>query len=408
MKRIGTQSPRRLWLPIISASIVSFCLVLGLATTTFASTVTISDQAGVLNQSAVRNAASKLGYPVAIYTVKGFNGSTQQFNQQASSALNGHNDMVVMAIDTTRNYLYITNGRGVPLTGTDNTNARQAFASNFRGGDYTGATIGSLNSLKGSIAAGSAAAANTGKASSGLNFNFGTCLLGLVILGGLLFLVTRRNRMLGNRGGMGGMGGMFNRSGNTPVTDNPPYRGNPPYQGNMPYQGTPPTPGYGSGYPPQPATGGGGVNPIVAGGLGAAAGGLLGYEMGKNRGDQDRQPNEGLASTSDQGTGNSGSGSGGFFGGSDTDRPGNAGSGSGGFFGGDNSDPGSGGFFTSNDPDANPGSGGFFGGDNSDQGSGGFFGGDNSDPGSGGFFGGDDSDRGSGGFFGGDGSDRGV
>jgi hypothetical protein len=63
-------------------------------------------------------------------------------------------------------------------------------------------------------------------------------------------------------------------------------------------------PGYARGYG-QP--GRSGVNPWVAGGVGAAAGGLLGYELGRNEGREEEREHEGR---SDQGYDDSGYGGG--------------------------------------------------------------------------------------------------
>lgn len=51
----------------------------------------------------------------------------------------------------------------------------------------------------------------------------------------------------------------------------------------QPEYGRPPY--YGPGYPPQ-----GGINPWVAGGLGAVGGGLLGYGLGRMAGEHEQQP----------------------------------------------------------------------------------------------------------------------
>ncbi len=72
-----------------------------------------------------------------------------------------------------------------------------------------------------------------------------------------------------------------------------PYRGQP-YGGQMygPGYGGPP---YGPGYPPQP-----GMNPWVAGGLGALGGGLLGYELGQMVNQNDQPTPEGNVTSLEQ------------------------------------------------------------------------------------------------------------
>ena len=323
MRMTGTQFTRNLWRRMALASSAALYLVLILTVTAFASNVIISDQAGVLNQSQVRKAASSLRYPVAVYTVNGFSGSTQQFNQRATNTLNNHPNMIVIAIDTSRRYLYVTRGRDVPLTSTDTADARQAFASGFNGGDYTGATVSSLNSLQNSLAA--QTTTSGGNNNNGNGLGVGGCLVGLLILGGLLFFVMRRRRTAGLAAGAGlgsGIGGLFNRQRATNTNYGQPYQNSYPADGpnyGQPSQNTyPPNnnpgygPGYGPGYPPQQQ--GRGVNPLAAGGLGAAAGGLLGYELGKNQGgDRDRQ-GENFNNSGDQSNSDVAAGSGGFFG----------------------------------------------------------------------------------------------
>jgi hypothetical protein len=297
--------------------------------------------------------------------MNGFSGSTQQFNQSAANVVANHPDTVVIAIDTNRRYLYITAGRDVPLTNSNATDARQAFAASFNGGNYTAATVSSLNSLQSSLNAQSASSGGNGPSSNKVaGLSVGTCLIGLLIIGGLLFLVMRRKRATGPAGG-GGFASLFNRQ--RVVNSN--Y--NQPYQSSYPVNDGPYGPSYGPGYPPQQPPQQQGINPLAAGGLGAAAGGLLGYELGKNQGDRERQ-GENYSNSGDPNNNEVGAGSGGFFGTSgNNENFGNndAGGGSGGFFGGnEDQESGSGGFFGGNE-DPGSGSGGFFGG-NEDQGSG--------------------------------------
>ena len=65
------------------ATISAFCLLLVMTTAAFANTVNVYDRAGVLDQSRVNSAASALSYPVDIYTVNNFSGSTSSFDQTA-------------------------------------------------------------------------------------------------------------------------------------------------------------------------------------------------------------------------------------------------------------------------------------------------------------------------------------
>src|SRR4030095_11050119 len=119
MKRVGEQLPRKLWQRGMLASITSLCLVFLLTLTAFASDVNISDQAGILNQYQIRNAASSLGYPLNIYTVSNFDGSKSSFEQRTLSHVTSN----VIVISITKNlsstnggYLAIKSGKNVPLS----------------------------------------------------------------------------------------------------------------------------------------------------------------------------------------------------------------------------------------------------------------------------------------------------
>src|SRR5215469_14000538 len=282
------------------AVVAALALLLVTATVTLADTVHIHDDANVLNASQVQSDASSLPYPIDIYTTKAFNGSTSAFDQRTSGHLTSSR-LIVIAIDTRNKHLAIVGGNSVPLSSSQYNSAVNAFKNSFRSNqDYTTATIASIDSLKSSLGAGSSPVpgASGGGLFSGL---FGTlCCVGLVILVivGVIFAATRGvfRRMFGFGGRPRGV----------------------PYQ--QPYQGP-----YNQGYPPNYGPGynqGQGINPWVAGGLGAAGGGFLGYELGKEAGEreareQDQGSNAGDGSSGDFGGGSSGDfgGGGGYFGG---------------------------------------------------------------------------------------------
>ncbi|HEU5230475.1 MAG TPA: hypothetical protein VFU49_21825 [Ktedonobacteraceae bacterium] len=283
------------------ATVIALCLLSLASMGVLADAVNISDQAGVLNASQVRSAGSSLGYPVDIYTTNNFVGSNQSFNQRTT----GHIDnarKIVMAIDTSNRYVAIAGGRSVPLTNSQYNDAVSAFRSSFANSGYTGATVATLRSLQNSLAA---SGRNNGGApvpsGGGIFGNFLTstlCCIGLIVLALIaVFAFVRRRATRG----------FFNR-GNA---YNQPY--------NQPYnQG---------GYPPNyygPGQGQGGMNPWAAGGLGAAAGGLIGYELGKNQGERGEGGDQG----------GFGGGAGGGFGGDQGDFGGGAGGGFGGDQGG--------------------------------------------------------------------------
>ncbi|MBA2394716.1 MAG: TPM domain-containing protein [Ktedonobacteraceae bacterium] len=329
------------WRTGLFALLAALCLLCITATATFADTVNIYDRAGVLDQTKVGNEASSLSYPIDIYTTNNFTGSTSSFDQTAKNSLKKSN-LIVIAIDTTHRHLAIVGASGVSLSNSQYTDARNAFASNFHNNDYTSATVAAVQSLRGASGnSGGVSVPGLGGSAAG-GIGFGTiCCIGFLILAAIAVFAVVRGRKRGTGGGFFNRG--FNRG---PVA--PPY--DPNY--NQYNQGGYP-PNYGPGYNQNQ-----GMNPLAAGGLGAAAGGLLGYELGKEQGERDNNGgnNDG---------GNFGGGSSGDFGGGNND-----GGGSSGDFGGGNNDGG--GFGGGSSGDFGGGGGGDFGG-GGDSGSSGSF-----------------------------------
>lgn len=316
------------------AAFVALCLVLLTTLSAFADTVRISDPNRVLDGSKVQNEGRNLPDPLDIYVISSFTGTQAQFNQRLKSHIDSTRK-IVMVLDTGDKYFAVAGGTSVSLSNSQYNSAVSAFRNNFNG-SYTNATIAAIQSLENSLgSSGNALSKGVGGIFSGL---LGTlCCVGLIVLVivGVLFAVGRRVFGFGGRS----RGASYQQ----------------PYQ--QPYnQGYPPN--YGPGYNQQ------GINPLAAGGLGAAAGGLVGYELGKERGEDEFRERE--QNSGNWGGGDFGGGAGGSFGGGDF------GGGSGGDFGG-----GGGGDFGG-------GSGGDFGGGGS--GGGGDFGGGGS--GGGGDFGG--------------------
>ncbi len=321
---------------------VFFCLLAISACGGGGNSAQVYDSARVLNTSQVRSAASHLPNPVAIYTTNAFQGNQADFQRAAIQKLNGNPNTIVMAIDTAHRYIYIARGSNVQLSGTGIDQAVTAFSTSFNNGNYTNASLAALNSLQGSLGS-PANTANRGGAS--FSPVWLCCIIpALLILGGVLFGASRRGQ---GRGMFGGLS-----RGPSPYRPTVPPDYDPYNNQQGPYYG-----------PPQQR---GGINPWAAGGLGAAAGGLAGYELGKRQGEYDSEQNPNYGDSGNLGGGSS-------FGGGDA--------------GFDNSDPGGGGSF---------GGGGF---DNSDLGGGSSFGG--GDAGGGGGFG--NSDFGGGSSFGGGG-----
>lgn len=280
---------------------IACCLMMMLTVAAFASTVHVYDQAAVLNASQVQSAAQSLPDPMDIYTTNNYNGNSSSFVQQTRTHITSSN-LIVMAIDTTHHYLAIEGGSSVRLSNSQYNSAISAFKSNYNSGDYTGATVAAISSLRNSLGSSSSSSSGLPASSGGFNFGFGTlCCVGLLILAAIaLFgIFRRRNR-----------GGFFGRP-------QQPMGG--PYQ-----QGYPPN-YYGPGY-----NQGQGMNPWVAGGLGAAAGGLAGYELGKQAGENDQQGQGGNFGNE----GNFGGGAAGSFGNDDNSGGGGNDFGAGGDFGG--------------------------------------------------------------------------
>jgi hypothetical protein len=320
----------RKWYISLIAALMAMCLAVMTTIGASANTVNISDQSKVLNAGQLRSEASNLPNPISIYTTNTFSGDTSTFKQRTYSHVTNAN-LIVIAIDTVNKHVAIVGGTSVPLSQTQYDNATQAFVTQYKNtsGDYTAATIAAIQSLRSSLGAAPVASGNPnsgsnnghGTSSGGGLFSglFGTlCCIGLILLVvlGLLFTVGRRMFGFGRRQA----GGI------------PPYQQpfNQPY--NQPYNQ-----GYPSNYGPN-YNQGSGMNPWAAGGLGAAAGGLLGYELGKERGEDqandERGQNGGNYDANNYGGGSAadfGSGGGDFGGGSSGDF---GGGGGGGDFGG--------------------------------------------------------------------------
>ncbi|HEY4035258.1 MAG TPA: hypothetical protein VGL94_14960 [Ktedonobacteraceae bacterium] len=234
---------------VLLLSVAISCLLLITTMTAWASVGKIADAAGVLNQSQVKSAGASIRYSVDIYTTANFSGTSSQFLQRAHSRLTSSNQ-IVMAISTNPRYMTVVAGSNVPLSNTEANSVISSFRNGYQSsnGSFTSATVSALKTLQSAVSTSPAGSTNSGNGLNGV-----WCLVGLVILGVIAFFVIRGRR-----------------SGGLPFNQ-PQY--NQPYAGN---------------YPPQQ----GGVNPLVAGGLGAAAGGLLGYELGKREGEREARDDQ--------------------------------------------------------------------------------------------------------------------
>src|SRR3989441_460727 len=258
--------------------------------TAHAASVQIRDDARVLDVGQVWSQASKLSHPVSISTMSTFNDPKSDFSRSTEQALTGQN-AIAIGISVEQRYLAIVAGKQAGLNAKQIEQARQAFAQAYgsnagANGNYTAATVAALQSLQASLGNDGIAnpLANLGRVLG----NPLTWLLLLAALTGLIFFVFRRS--FGQRDTMNPSMGMpwqerpgpkdeYDRVDPDPGYGRPPYYG-PGYDPNG-YGG----PMYGPGYPPQ-----GGINPWVAGGLGAVGGGLLGYGLGRMAGEHEQQP----------------------------------------------------------------------------------------------------------------------
>jgi uncharacterized membrane protein YgcG len=131
--------------------VAALSLVLATAASALADTVHVYDNAHVLDASRVQSDAASLPDPMDIYTTNTFNGSASALEQRAITHITDPR-LIVMVTDTVNRHLAIVGGKSVPLSTSQYNSAGQAFANNFNGGDYTGATIAAINSLKSSLA----------------------------------------------------------------------------------------------------------------------------------------------------------------------------------------------------------------------------------------------------------------
>jgi len=221
---------------VVCLALVMVCALFLLTTVRAqASTVTINDQAGVLNAVEVQADAAQLPVPVLIYTTQTFTGDQDALNQFTREQLPDQNSIAI-GIDTVHRNISIEAGTSVQLSDSQTSDAVSAFVSNYHGGDYTGATIAAIDSLKGALGSG-------GMSPLGVAV---LILLGLVIVG--LFVIARRQRR---------------RDG----SDGTPYTWNP-YSGGTYSDGTYSRGIYPTGIPPSGSYGGG-----FGGGAGGSFGG---------------------------------------------------------------------------------------------------------------------------------------
>jgi len=213
-----------------------------------ASTVTINDQAGVLNAGRVQTEAAKLPVPLLIYTSKTFIGDQDTLNQFTRQQLSDQN-AIALGIDTVHRHLSIQAGTTVQLSQSQSSDALSAFQSHYNGGDYTAATIATIDSLH--------TASSGGRGTNPLGVAV-AILLGLVAVVSVMIVIIRRRR--GGSDGSPRIGSWRIWPRTTPY----------PYYGGIHTTGTPPSGNYGAGG----GFGGGGAGGGFGGGSsGGGAGG---------------------------------------------------------------------------------------------------------------------------------------
>jgi hypothetical protein len=149
-----------------------------------ANTVTINDQAGVLDVGRVQAEAAQLPDPMLIYTTKTFTGDQDALDQSTRAQLPDQN-AIAIGIDTVHRNLSIEAGTTVQLSNSQASDALSAFQSNYNGGDYTGATIAAIDSLQNALSGGG------GLTPLGVAV---LILLGLAVVVLIVFAIRRRRR----------------------------------------------------------------------------------------------------------------------------------------------------------------------------------------------------------------------
>ena len=186
-ERSSVSVTKRPW-KILLGIVTLFCLLGISACGGNTETARIYDSARVLNGSRVQAAARNVPANVDVFTVNRFPGTQVDFQRAVTAKLANDANRVVLGIDTQHNYQYVARGTNVPLNSSNIAQASNAFAANYGNGDYTRATVATLNSLGQSMRMNGANAPNRPGASP-LPW-----LLPLLIIGGLLFFLTKLRR----------------------------------------------------------------------------------------------------------------------------------------------------------------------------------------------------------------------
>lgn len=181
---------------LVALSIGLACLLLT-PLSGWAKTVTIHDQARVLNAAQVQEAGTKLSDDLLVYTTNTFNGDLDALNAEAGRLIPDQ-QAVVIDIDTVHHNVSIQSGTSVSLSNQQAQEAVSAFGDGFHKdnkNDYTGATIAAISSLQEVLRADKSTLTPAGIMAA--------IVMGFVLLGGLIIIVVALWRGRGSSTGRG-------------------------------------------------------------------------------------------------------------------------------------------------------------------------------------------------------------
>jgi hypothetical protein len=237
--------------------------------------VHIQDDANVLSaadQQQITAAAQSAPFAVTVWT-----NSTYSTKDDFYNAVRGMvgTDTVVLGVDPVHKWSHISAKADTGLTAAQVDQAASQANAQFGNGAWAAGFTSALTNLAAAAPAGGQTSGNTAPAQQpapasdgGGGFGWLACLIPIVLI--VLAFFFLRNRFGGNRAV-------------APVAQNQPYY--PPQQGGYPPQQGGYPPQQGGYYPPQQRSGIGGN--IASGGLGALAGGAIGYELGRHAGENE-------------------------------------------------------------------------------------------------------------------------
>jgi len=316
---MGRTTSRRLLFGVGTALGAALLLVAPAA----ASTVRIQDDANVLNVTTVQNAAAGLQEPIYVWTTTQDAANRSAFDNDVQAKVSGEFP-IVLGINTAAKHEALRIGEASRLSqdqaNAAASNANSAFDGVMRSrNDYSGAVQAAITSLHSSLASAQGGESTGPARSHGIGLFTGVLVIVvlLVVVGVLVRFLAR------------GRGRRRTRYGPAPSNYGPFD------SGYGPGYGPGPGPGYGGGYGGGYGPGyGGGIGPGGAAGLGALGGGVLGYELGKNAGEDEQfRRDEMMNGDGGQGYDGGGGDGGGWVTGQDSDWGG--GDSGGGDFGGD-------------------------------------------------------------------------